>query len=49
MICLPLTSTAPLAEERHVERDFTTLATSMKYSSHDGRFDLRFFSKTPDP
>src|SRR2546430_13612056 len=46
-ICLPTTSTAPLAEERHVERDFTTLATSMKYSSHDGRFDFRFFSKTP--
>src|SRR5579859_6594634 len=36
MICLPLTRTAPLAEERQVERDFTTLATCMKYSSQEG-------------
>src|SRR5208282_5638435 len=41
-ICLPLTRTAPFAEERQVERDFTTFATCMKYSSHDGRLALRF-------
>src|ERR1700675_4599555 len=42
MICLPLTRTAPFADERQVDRDFTTFATCMKYSSQDGRREPPF-------
>src|ERR1700730_6931643 len=43
MSCLPLTRTAPFADERQVDRDFTTFATCMKYSSQDGRREPPFF------